>query len=179
MSKILSPFWAKLLSYNLVIALPLAINATTLAQITNSPKSDISPVDDTAKQPSNLKVTLDKLRGTWEGQDANSSKLNLTFTTDGKLIISSKGTDGKLKSFSVTYKINPTPKPMYMDIVLSQIPKPVLTIFNFTDDDKLKIQLDGTNPGLPRPTDFSDSVSLFNKKVPAATGNPKSEKPSF
>ncbi|BAZ10362.1 hypothetical protein NIES4071_21770 [Calothrix sp. NIES-4071] len=110
-----------------------------------------------------------KLLGAWE---MNQDGLSLTFifAPDNKLfIVSSPVPNAPRSATELKYKVNSAPKPMHLDVFLPRTNKPVLTIFEYTADGKIRMQLEGTNPGTPRPPQFkngtifakiSDSIAL-------------------
>jgi hypothetical protein len=107
--------------------------------------------------------------GQWEGIDPSLQlKIYLTFTSVGTMSIRMETVQDK-KSIPfplLKYQLNSTVKPAQLDITIPSNPQPVLTIVDLTDDGQLKIQLAETDPGKPRPTDFSEKATLF-KKIPA------------
>lgn len=60
------------------------------------------------------------------------------------------------------YRINSTTQPMQMDLVPAR-DRPALTIFEFTADGKLRLHLEGVNPGAERPKAFSANAYLFDR----------------
>ncbi|MDJ0693641.1 hypothetical protein [Mastigocoleus sp. MO_188.B34] len=127
------------------------------------------------KSPTELQTTqksvnnsiAQKLLGTWETKNlqdnSKSGNLKFIFTPAGKLlIVMSSGVSQKPLVYETGYKINSDPKPMHLDVTLPEN-KTVQTIFEFTDDDKLKIELYESNPGQSRPKTFPDKTPLFEK----------------
>ncbi|MTJ08966.1 MULTISPECIES: type IV pilin-like G/H family protein [unclassified Anabaena] len=148
---------SKFLTYSLLVALPLTFHTNVLAQPTTAPTPTVS-------QPANSSedAILKKLLGRWENKDSLGLDINFLFTADGKLFLI-MGIAEKSAAYPLEYRINSTPNPMYLDIILPDNPKPVLTIFDFTTDGKMRLQLKDTDPGQPRPNQFSPDVSLFTK----------------
>jgi hypothetical protein len=107
-----------------------------------------------------------KLLGQWQGKESSSPEnITFVFTPEGKLFgITSSGT-----VLEFEYQINSTAKPMHLDVLLPDTKETVLTIFELTSDGKLKLQLDGTNPGKPRPKSFSPNVTIFEKVSDSTT----------
>jgi len=154
---------SKLLTYSLLVALPLTFPTNVLAEPTISPTPTVSqPVN------SSEDTTVKKLLGQWENKDSSGQNISFIFTADGKMFLI-MGFGEKSVAYPLKYQINSTPKPMYLDITLPDNPKPVLTIFDFTADGQMRLQIQGTNPGQPRPTNFSADVSLFKKVSDNAT----------
>jgi len=103
-----------------------------------------------------------RLQGRWQAE-ASGQKLTLIFTADGKFFMILPLDPSTPVAVPFGYRINPTPKPMHLDVILSETKQTVLTIFEFTDKSQLRLQLAGTNPGQPRPTAFSQDANLFQK----------------
>ncbi|MBD2137722.1 type IV pilin-like G/H family protein [Anabaena sp. FACHB-1237] len=157
----------KLLKYSLLISLPLTFPDTVLAQPTSTP----TPKNAETVSSSDAEV-IKKLSGRWESQDATSSiTVSFIFDGNGKLFLM-MGDAQRSAAYAVTYQINSTPQPMHLNINLPDTPQPVLTIFDFTADGQMRMQIEGTNPGEPRPKEFSKNVTFF-KKVSENTSLPQ------
>jgi hypothetical protein len=157
----------KLLACGVIVALPLTFNIGVLAQPAGESTPSVSQPADASTDPIGQ-----KLFGQWEMQDNSfPTKLNLLFTPEGNffLILSQRGKSG---AYPLKYRINPTPQPMHLDVILPDAKEPVETIFEFTADGQLRLQLNGTDPGKPRPKDFGTDVSLF-KKISDSTTLPE------
>ncbi len=154
---------SKFLTYSLLVALPLTFPTNVLAQPTTAPTPAVS-------QPANSSedAIIKKLVGQWENKDSSGQNISFIFTADGKMFLI-MGFGEKSVAYPLKYQINSTPNPMYLDITLPDNPKPVLTIFDFTADGQMRLQIQGTNPGQPRPTKFSADISLFKKVSDNAT----------
>ena len=148
---------SKFLTYSLLATLPLTLPTNVLAQPTIAPTPTISQPADSSED-----TIAKKLLGQWENKDSLGTNINFIFTADGKLFLV-MGIGEKSAAYPLKYKINSTPNPMYLDITLPDNPQPVLTIFDFTEDGQMWMQIEGTNPGQPRPTNFSTNVALFKK----------------
>lgn len=138
-----------------------------------------SPTEPQTTQKSANNSIIQKLLGTWEAKNlqnpSKSGKLKFIFTPVGKLlIVMSSGVSQKPLVYETNYKINSDPKPMHLDVTLPEN-KTVQTIFEFTDDDKLKIELYESNPGKSRPETFPENTPLF-EKVSNSTSLPKDTK---
>ncbi|MFN6567243.1 type IV pilin-like G/H family protein [Dendronalium sp. ChiSLP03b] len=156
------PIASKLLSSSVFIAVLMTVHATVLAQPSTTPIP-------TQFQPSREKNPIaQKLLGQWQAQDSSLNTINFIFTPEGKLFVyfpnSSNLVAGEFK-----YRINAIPKPMHLDVTIPSSQEPVLTIFELTADGQLRVQLQDTNPGKPRPTAFSSQASLFKKISDATT----------
>ncbi len=138
-----------------------------------------SPTEPQITQKSGNNSITQKLLGTWEAKNlqnpSKSGNLKFIFTPVGKLlIVMSSGVSQKPLVYETNYKINSDPKPMHLDVTLPEN-KTVQTIFEFTDDDKLKIELYESNPGESRPKTFPENTPLF-EKVSKSTSLPKDTK---
>lgn len=143
----------------LLIALSMTLDTAVLAQPTPTAPATNQPTNPIAQQ----------LIGQWESKDPGSELiLTFVFSPDGKLYILSPNSQ-KPMAVKFGYSINPNPKPMHLDVIISQEQKKALTIFEFTTNGQLRVQLDNTDPGKPRPTAFSGTATLFTK----VSDNPK------
>jgi len=157
------PIASKLLSYSVLIALLMILDTTVLAQPSTAPMP-------TPSQPATQTNSIaQKLLGQWQAPETSSLKtITFIFTPEGKLFIFLPNSSNPVAA-EVKYRINPTPQPMHLDVTVPNSQEPVLTIFEFTANGQLRLQLDGTNPGIPRPTAFSPQASLFKKVSDATT----------
>lgn len=104
-----------------------------------------------------------RLQGRWQVKDPQTGQtLSLIFTPDGKFFMLLPLDTGESMAVPFRYQINPTPQPMHLDVILPEQKQTVLTIFEFTDKNQLRLQLAGTNPGQPRPSEFTNA-DLFQK----------------
>ncbi len=148
---------SKILISSTFIALLMTLNTAALAQPVTAPKPTPPPVE----QPTN--AIAQKLSGQWQAKDpASPITLNFIFSPDGKLFIFSPDSQAAV-AVEFKYSINPTPQPMHLDITIPNKKEPVLTIFEFTADGKLRLQLDNTDPGKPRPKAFAEKPAVFTK----------------
>ncbi len=105
-----------------------------------------------------------RLQGRWQVEDpVSKQKLTLIFTPDGKFFMLLPFSSDAPVALPLGYRINPTPQPMHMDVTLPEGNQTVMTIFEFTADGQLRLQLGETNPGQPRPTAFTPRAMLFQK----------------
>lgn len=153
----------------------LAIS-TTQVFAQNSPTP--SPKKTQSTQPAN--PIAKKLLGTWEVKNSRNpsspESLKFIFTPAGKLlIVMSPGVSGTPLVYETRYEINSKPKPMHLDVTLPTDNQKVQTIFEFTKDDKLRVELYESNPGKSRPTTFPTRTPLF-EKISSSTNLPKDAK---
>ncbi|MCV3217254.1 type IV pilin-like G/H family protein [Plectonema radiosum NIES-515] len=151
----------QLLTNSIIIGLLATLNTTVLAQNQNTPLP-------TQSQPGNTNVNQ-KLLGQWKAKASSSSEtLIFIFTPQGKLfsLPSSSSTPVALE---FRYRINPNTKPMQLDVTIPTSAEPILTIFEFLADGKMRLQLHDTNPGQPRPKAFYPNAIIFEKISDATT----------
>ena len=154
---------SKFLAYNLLLVLPLTLETTVLAQRAIPPKPSISQTAN-----SEADIIIKKLVGEWKNKNASGADVNFLFTADGKMFLMMVVSDQAV-AYPLKYHVDATQNPMYMDIKLPDNPKPVLTIFDFIADGEMRMQIEGTNPGQPRPKNFSQDVSVFKQVSNSAT----------
>lgn len=116
-----------------------------------------------AQNPSTANSVQTRLQGRWQVKDAQTGQtLSVIFTPDGKFFMLLPMGEGESMAVPFRYQINPAPQPMHLDVILPEEKQTVLTIFEFTDKNQLRLQLAGTNPGQPRPSEFINA-DLFQK----------------
>lgn len=116
-----------------------------------------------AQGASQKNTVAEQLLGRWQSQDPTSNKVfTFIFAPEGKLFMILPARDGSTIALKVAYAINPTAKPMQLDIKLSPDQK-ASTIFDLTSDGQLRLELQGLTPGLTRPTTFDSNATLFKK----------------
>lgn len=151
------PIASKMLTSSIFIALLMTVNTTVLAQPTAPPIPNPSPADQT-KNP-----IAEKLLGQWQTSDPSSPvALTFIFTPEGKLFLFSSQSKTPV-AVELKYLINSTPQPMHLDLTIPNAVGPVLTIFDFTADGQLRMQIENTSPGKPRPKAFLARPTLFKK----------------
>ena len=148
----------KLIASSLLVGLLSIISTTAIAQPSSAPSVEQS-------QPAPTKNTVaEQLQGQWQVKDPSSGQtLTLIFTQDGKFFMLLPLESGTRVALPFGYQINPTPQPMHLDVLLPEDNQTVMTIFEFTADRQLRLQLADTNPGQPRPTAFTSKAILFQK----------------
>ncbi|MEW6496659.1 MAG: type IV pilin-like G/H family protein [Cyanobacteriota bacterium] len=116
-----------------------------------------------AQNPPTANPVQTRLQGRWQVKDPRTGQtLTVIFTPDGKFFMLLPIDSGESMAVPFRYQINPTPQPMHLDVILPEEKQTVLTIFEFTDDNQLRLQLADTNPGQPRPSEFMNA-DLFQK----------------
>jgi hypothetical protein len=98
-----------------------------------------------------------KILGTWQAT-VEGVRGTLIFAPDNKLFMIQEG----VPAFLAKYQLNTQTKPMELDLIDGQ--KKVSTIFEFTNDNKLRIEANkGMAPGNTRPKTFSSEAIVFQK----------------
>ncbi|MBW4618657.1 MAG: hypothetical protein KME17_04620 [Cyanosarcina radialis HA8281-LM2] len=97
-----------------------------------------------------------KLLGTWQAT-VREIRGTFVFAPDNQLFL----IEGDSPAIPVKYQINTQTKPMQLDLTHRQ--EKVLTIFELTDDNKLRIELEEVAPGKTRPKSFSSESVVFQK----------------
>lgn len=156
----------KLIVSSLLVGLLSTITTGAIAQPSQAPSVEQS-------QPTPTKNTVaEQLQGQWQVKDQSSGQtLTLIFTQDGKFFMLLPLKSGAGVALPFGYRINLTPQPMHMDVLLPEENQTVMTIFEFTPERRLHLQLAGTNPGQPRPTAF-DAEAIFFEKISDETTLP-------
>ncbi|HCV32472.1 MAG TPA: hypothetical protein DGO89_21320 [Microcoleaceae bacterium UBA9251] len=111
-----------------------------------------------------------QLLGQWQGTIPSGQSFTFVFAPEGKLFMMAKGPDGAARAKEMRYKVNFGAKPMHLDFGLSNT-ETVQTVFELTPEGQMRLQLQGTNPGQPRPNSLNAEATVF-KKVSEATALP-------
>lgn len=159
------PFWvpSKLIAKGLLVVLLGTLGTSVNAQ------PPIAPTIAQSQDASKTNLVAQQLLGRWEAKDPTSDQVfTFIFAPDGKLYVVLPERDGTSMALKAAYQINPTTQPKQLDIQLSPKEK-ALTIFEFTADGKLRLDLDGLTPGQPRPTEFKPNATLFSKVSSSTT----------
>jgi hypothetical protein len=149
-----------------VLAQPSAAPAAPQAQPSAAPAAPQS-------QPAAPSApAVKQLLGQWETKDPSGERLlTFIFAPEGKLFIVLPSKEEPSPAVEMGYEINPASAPMHLDVKINS-DETVLTIVEFTADGKMRLQLEGTNPGVPRPAAFTTGGTLF-EKISDATTLPK------
>ena len=126
--------------YNLLNPKTSSFSTSTSTSVANA-----TPDNNVAKQ----------LIGQWQGQ-ISAQSVTLIFTPEGKLFILETPTSAT----EMEYQTNVNPQQKDLDILVGG-KITTRTIFDFTADGKLRLELD--NIGESRPTSFSSNVKTFQK----------------
>lgn len=122
-----------------------------------------------------------KILGQWLTKEPLDGEMVMfVFAPDGKAyIISGTAASGNAIATPLQYRLDAKSTPNHLDIVLSPNAT-VETLFEFTSDGELRLQMLGTRPGKPRPAALTDNATLFQKLSDDTTPPPgiEVEKPS-
>jgi hypothetical protein len=108
-------------------------------------------------------ASASQLLGQWQAKDSTSGKtVTLIFTPENQLFMLLPPRDGSTVGIKMGYQVNLATQPMQMDLKLSS-DRIARTIFEFTKEGKLRLELESITDGKPRPTTFSPRNTLFEK----------------
>lgn len=142
-------------------SLLLGLLGTLGTQISTQPSS--ATAGSQAQPVSQINASAAQLLGQWQAKDPSSGKLvTLIFTPEDKLFIVLPPRDGSTIAIKMGYQVNLPAKPMQIDMIVSDN-QTAATIFEFTPEGKLRLELEGISPGKPRPTAFTARATLFEK----------------
>ncbi|MBW4492713.1 MAG: type IV pilin-like G/H family protein [Oscillatoria princeps RMCB-10] len=160
-----------------VLAQPSAAPAAPEAQPSAAPAApeaqpSAAPAAPQSQPAAPSGQTVKQLLGQWEAKDPSGQRLlTFIFAPEGKLFIVLPSPEEPSPAVEMGYQINPASVPMHLDVKINS-DETVLTIVEFTADGKMRLQLEGTNPGVPRPAAFTEGGTLF-EKISDATTLPK------
>jgi hypothetical protein len=144
----------------------LVVLTTVSATISTNAFAQISPqpLPTPTQFDNSIDPVIQKLSGTWQGEDpSGSDTLTFIFTPQGKLFLVSTNSNKLSTAVELRYKVNANIQPMHLDVILPNVSRPVLTIFELTADGKMRLQLEGTDVGKSRPKEFSMRATVFEK----------------
>ncbi|MCP2732222.1 type IV pilin-like G/H family protein [Limnofasciculus baicalensis] len=144
------------------IALGTPVNAQSRIPLTLPQTQPTSETDKFTNQ----------LLGQWQSQDPKTKEvLTLIFAHNNQLFLILPTDDGSSIAIKATYQISATKQPMELDMALTSSDI-AFTIFEFTPEGKLRVELNGVTPGKPRPQEFSSTTAIFDN-ISAATTVPE------
>ena len=117
-----------------------------------------------------------QILGQWLTKEPlDGDTIMFVFAPDGKaFIITGTSASGNAIVTPLKYRLDAKPQPMHLDIVLSP-DATVETLFEFTANGDLRLQMLGTRPGKPRPVTLTGNATLFQKVSEATTLPPGTE----
>ncbi|WP_293149153.1 MULTISPECIES: hypothetical protein [unclassified Microcoleus] len=133
------------------------------------PASAASPTIAEAAAPAASNIDK-QLLGQWQGTIPSGQSFTFVFAPKGKLFMMGKCPDGAPCAKETRYKVNLAATPMHLDVSLNKS-ETVETVFELTPEGQMRLQVEGTNPGLPRPNSLNDQATVF-KKVSETTALP-------
>jgi len=157
------------LSSSLLIDPALSSSELTIAtQNQQESSTGLLAPDNLVAQSSSLTAQeiQNRLVGQWQLQDVFFVPVTVVFTAQGKgfVLIPFFGPSANANpaAYEFSYQINNTTQPIQIDI--AQPGEPLIkTIFEFTNDGRIRVELTGIKPGEPRPTEFTTGSSLLNR----------------
>jgi len=163
-NKILPKLIASCLCFSILsglaaVANPLPTTAGKIAQAettapaeTSAPTKITAPVDNIDQ----------KLLGQWEAKDPSGKPFSFIFAPEGKLYLVVQLPQGAARAKEMRYKIDAKNQPIHLDVGLSAT-QTVMTVFELTAEGEMRLQLQGTKPGDPRPSTVSNEATVFKK----------------
>jgi len=137
--------------------------STSLAQV--SPNPTPTP-DHLIAQTLTAQDIQNRLVGHWQIQGIFFVPVTVIFTAEGKgfLLVpaSSINTVESPIAYEFTYRINNATQPLQIDIAQPG-EEAVKTIFEFTNDGRIRAELLGIKAGEPRPTEFTTGAFFLNR----------------
>jgi hypothetical protein len=179
--KRVSQIFASTLCLGLLSPMLSVFAQTTPAQTTPAPitPTEVTPAPTTPVQTqpdAPASPVAQKLYGQWLAKDPKGEPLLMfIFTPTGKLYIMPPPKENEpSRAIEMGYKIDSTTKPMHLDVQLDT-QQTVLTVFDFTTEGQMRLQLEGTNPGQPRPSALTETATNFEKISDTPTLPPETE----
>ncbi|CBN55759.1 MULTISPECIES: hypothetical protein [Kamptonema] len=157
-SKILPKLIASCLCFGILSGLaaqanPLSTIAPAIAQTeTTAPAETTAPTDNIDQ----------KLLGQWEATDPSGQSFSFIFAPEGKLYLVVQPPQGAARAKEMRYKVDTKNQPMHLDVGLSAT-QTVMTVFELTTEGLMRLQLQGTKPGDPRPSAVNAQATVFKK----------------
>ncbi|HEY9633489.1 MAG TPA: type IV pilin-like G/H family protein [Coleofasciculaceae cyanobacterium] len=156
-ARLLFPVSCQLISKGLLLALLSIVGTPIIARPLSA--LTVTQAQDTSKK----NTVAEQLLGRWQAKDPTTDEIfTFIFAPEGNLFMVLPAPDGSSIALKVAYEINPTAKPMQLDIKLSPEQK-ALTIFELTADGQLRLELEGLTPSVTRPTEFRPNATLFKR----------------
>ncbi len=163
----------KLITSSLLLGLLSTLSTTAMLLPSRSTNAKIPLTLSVAQsqkpaQRGDVQAMQTRLSGQWQAKNSflEGQTLTLIFTADGKLFLLFPDMTAPQQ---LGYRIDATPQPMHLDVIFPGNEGVVKTIFEFTADGQLRLQLAGTDPEQPRPTAFDSEATLFQKVSDATT----------
>jgi hypothetical protein len=163
------------------LLISLAIGCFSLAGFTTVllPLATAEPTSTPTAKPEIPVVSVPvtkKILGQWLTKEPlDGDMVMFVFAPEGKAyILSGTAASGNAIASQFQYRLDDKPQPIHLDIILAD--KAVVeTLFEFTPDGELRLQMLGTRPGKPRPAALTDNATLFQKVSDETTLPPGTE----
>lgn len=155
---------------NKLITSCLCLSLLGLPATAASAKPNLEATVAQSTTPAPVSNINQQLLGQWQTTDGTGQPITFVFAPEGKLFLMKQVPNGPALAQEMRYKIDVSSQPMALDVSLSQN-ETVLTVFELTADGQMRLQLAGTNPGLPRPSSLTAEANVF-KKVSETTSLP-------
>ncbi len=155
----------KVLRYGCLIGLSLGAIACGQIRFNRETGSSPSPTVTTPIDP-----IEPRLLGEWqaEGQPKEGGQLpSIFFSQNGKGYFINE-LEGKKQAIAFEYRLQSNQKPMQLNLLLPGEAKAIETIFELGNDGSLRLETQ-TQPGAPRPTDFSVQAVKLKRVYTQAT----------
>ena len=153
---------------SLLITPALSNQLTKATETQSAPSSKLRTVDNLVAQsaPLTAQEIQNRLVGQWQIQDIFFVPVTVIFTAQGRgfVLIPFFGpnADANPTAYEFNYQINSTTQPIQIDIAQPG-EAPIKTIFEFTSDGRIRVELAGIKPNEPRPTEFTAGSSLLSR----------------
>lgn len=156
------PVKSQLIAFSVLVALLSPLGTPVRAEVP-------VPVFAQAQSASETKPVAQRLLGQWQTKDPNSNEvIKFIFAPEDKLFIVLPAPSDPPVALGIKYQINSTPQLMELDMMFSA-KESVLTVFEFTEDGKLRMELDGIEAGDARPNALTSEATVFEKISDATT----------
>ncbi len=117
----------------------------------------------------NTNTVVQRLSGSWQTKVSSTQSLSLIFAPDGKLFIVLPSSSANPPAMQLRYRVaSASSSPMQIDLTTSDN-KTAQTIFEFTKEGKLRVQLNDISAAQPRPGAFKPSAMLFDRVSSSTT----------
>lgn len=151
-SKILPKLIASCLCFGILSSLAAQAN----------PSPTIAPVIAQTETTAPADNIDQKLLGQWEATDPSGQSFSFIFAPEGKLYLVVQPPQGAARAKEMRYKVDAKNQPMHLDVGLSAT-QTVMTVFELTAEGQMRLQLQGTKPGDPRPSAVNAQATVFKK----------------
>lgn len=157
----------KLIVSSLLVAINGILVTGILGTSANTPAKPAPAATPTKTSPAT--TATQQFVGQWQAKDPQTGELvTFIFAPEGKLFIVFPTSDGPPVAVGIKYKVNSQAKPGQLDLVFTK-KESILSIFEFIDRDKLRLELEGRQAGQPRPIAFTPKATIFEKISDSAT----------